>query len=90
MAKSTHSDIPPESVRGHDLVVCFGGPRHGAVYFDTHGQSSWAERTRLAVADSEDPDRGATLGYQRTEEKRPHPKWPSIQVRVLRWGADGA
>lgn len=75
---------PPESVAGHALVVCLGGPRHGAVYFDTHGPHSWASLRRLAEWHGETPELGRTLGYERTEEKRMHPKW-TVEVTVLKW-----
>jgi hypothetical protein len=86
MGRASDSPIAPVDVRGVPMMVCIDGPNHGAVYFVDHGTNSWAERTRMAKLDGEDPHTGRTLGYVMTEEKVPHPRWPAEKVRIYRWG----
>lgn len=91
MARRNDSPIAPADVRGLPMMVCLGGPNHGAVYFTEHGSNSWAERIRLAEAllcIDEDPRKDRTLGYVLTEEKVAHPRWPDETVRIYRWGGD--
>lgn len=88
MARKGDSHIAPADVRGIPMMVCIGGPNHGAVYFTEHGSNSWAERVRLATEAKEDPKTSRTLGYVMTEEKVAHPRWPDERVRIYRWGGD--
>jgi hypothetical protein len=88
MARRGDSHIAPADVRGLPMMVCLGGPNHGAVYFVDHGSNSWAERVRLAHLNDEDPMTSRTLGYVRTKEVVAHPRWPDERVQVHRWGGD--
>lgn len=84
MAKAkTEPTGPPRWYDGRPLVVCVGGPNHGACYYRT-GKSSWEERVRLAKRDSEESN-GRTLGYELTNDMRQHPQDRRITVQVLRW-----
>lgn len=83
MGRAPAHDRPPPY--DQTLVVCRGGPRHGAWYFLDHGPSSWAERVRIARDfEHEDPARSATLSYVLTQGRRDHPRWERTG-RVLQW-----
>lgn len=78
VARPKANEVAPLEIRSNQLIVCFGGPRHGAVYFETFGPNAWSEMLRVS-----EPGPTSTIHcYAATDQYRMHPRFVDVRCRV--------